>query len=193
MLCQACHQFQPGTFICVDCRRQLRVASDRILPGGLRLVAAFQHSGPAITLVHHFKYRGLVGYADLVALMLAERLPALPLVPVPRALTRRLRYGIDPARSIAQRLARRLGVPVLSLLGGPVHSQRRAGGDHTRPASGFRLREVSRGPVILVDDVVTTGATLLSAVAAIGERNVHTVAAANAVPEVSSLSTRRPS
>ena len=187
MLCQACHQLQLGDFICAACRRRLRHASDRILPGGVRLVAAFQHSGPAITLVHNFKYRGLVGYADLAASMLAERLPALPLVPVPRALTRRLRYGVDPARCIADRLATRLGVPVLPFLAGPLHRRRRAGGDHARPVAGFRLREVPRGPVIVVDDVVTTGATLSSAIASIGVSNVHTATAANAVPGVSSL------
>lgn len=187
MLCQACHRFHPGTFICAACRRKLRPASDRILPGGVRLVAAFQHSGPAVTLVHHLKYRGLVGYADVVASMLAGRLPTLPLVPVPRALTRRLRYGVDPARSIADRLAVKLGVQVFPLLADPVHRRRRAGGDHRRAVPGFRLREIPRGPVIVVDDVVTTGATLLSAISSIGDSNVHTATAANAVTGVSSL------
>jgi predicted amidophosphoribosyltransferase len=187
MLCQACHRFESGNFICALCRSQLRPASDRILPGGVRLVAAFQHTGPAVTLVHHFKYRGLVDYADLVASMLAERLPALPLVPIPRALTRRLRYGVDPARSIAERLATRLDVPVFPLLVGPVHRRRRAGGDHTRPVNGFRLRGVPKCPVILVDDVVTTGSTLLSGISSIGESYVHAAAAANAARGVSSL------
>lgn len=187
MLCQACHRFHSGHLLCASCRQRLRVAPDRLLPGGVRLVAAFEHSGPAKTLVHHFKYRGLAGYAELTASMLAKRLPPLPLVPVPRALTRRVRYGVDPARALANRLGQHLGVPVLSLLQPPLHKQRRAGGDHNRAVTGFRLRQVPKGPVLVVDDVVTTGATLLSAISSIGESHVRAAAAANAVPGVSSL------
>ena len=186
MLCQACHRFHRGHLLCAECRQRLRLAPDRLLPGGVRLVAAFEHSGPAKTLVHHFKYRGLAGYAELTASMLAERLPPLPLVPVPRALTRRVRYGVDPARALADRLAHHLGVPVLPLLQPPLHKQRRAGGDHSRAVTGFRLRQVPKGPVLVVDDVVTTGATLLSAITSIGESRVRAAVAANAVPGVCS-------
>ncbi len=193
MLCQACHRFHSGHLICARCRQQIRLASDRLLPGGVRLVAAFEHSGPAKTLMHHFKYRGLTGYADLAASVLAERLPQLPLVPVPRARTRRIRYGIDPARALADRLAHHLGVPVLSLLQPPLHRQRRAGGDHSRVVTGFRLRHTPEGPVLVVDDVVTTGATMLSAITSIGEKHVRAVVAANAVPGSTSLRATKPS
>jgi predicted amidophosphoribosyltransferase len=193
MLCQACHRFHSGHLICARCRQQIRLASDRLLPGGVRLVAAFEHSGPAKTLIHHFKYRGLAGYADLAASVLAERLPQLPLVPVPRARTRRIRYGIDPARALADRLAHHLGVPVLSLLQPPLHRQRRAGGDHSRGVTGFRLRHTPEGPVLVVDDVVTTGATMLSAITSIGENHVRAAVAANAVPGSTSLLATKPS
>ena len=126
----------------------------------------------------------MTGYADLTAAMLAERLPPLPLVPIPRALTRRVRYGIDPALALADRLARHLGVPVLPLLRSPLHKERRAGGDHSRVVAGFRLRKIPKGPVLVVDDVVTTGATLLSAITSIGESRVRAAVAANAVPGV---------
>ncbi|MEE9178555.1 MAG: hypothetical protein V3U46_09010 [Acidimicrobiia bacterium] len=193
MLCQTCHRFHSGHLICARCRQQIRLASDRLLPGGVRLVAAFEHSGPAKTLIHHFKYRGLAGYADLAASVLAERLPQLPLVPVPRARTRRIRYGIDPARALADRLAHHLGVPVLSLLQPPLHRQRRAGGDHSRGVTGFRLRHTPEGPVLVVDDVVTTGATMLSAITSIGENHVRAAVAANAVPGGTSLPATKPS
>ncbi|HIC97956.1 MAG TPA: hypothetical protein EYP11_06135 [Aquificaceae bacterium] len=126
----------------------------------------------------------------LAAVALAARLPPLPLVPVPRSLSRRWRYGIDPSRLLARRLSRHLGVPVWDLLVPPLHGPRRAGGDHDRPAPGFRLRSPPRGPVIVVDDVVTTGATLMSAVAALGSRKVALVASVTAVAQVSSLPSR---
>ncbi len=192
MLCQACHRFRSGHLLCACCRRQLRVASDRLLPGGVRLVAAFEHSGPARTLIHHFKYRGLGGYADLAASVLAERLPRLPLVPVPRARTRRIRYGVDPAHALADRLADRLDVPVLPILQPPLHRQRRAGGDHSRVVTGFGLARVLDEPVLVVDDVVTTGATMLSAIASIGENHVRAAVAANAVSGATSLPASKP-
>lgn len=178
MLCQACHRPAP-TLLCRHCAGDLRSASDRVLDGGIRVVAAFEHEGPARALVHGLKYRGLVGYADLVADALAARAPALPLVPIPRVWSRRILYGIDPAGEIAVRLARRLQVPVWDILVPPLHGGRRAGRDHRRAAPRFRLRSLIEGPVALVDDVVTTGGTVRSAARALGAANLGLVLAAN--------------
>lgn len=186
MICQACHRLGGGGgILCADCMRRMRPAADRLLPGGLRLIAAFEHVGPARALVHHLKYRGLVQYGDLVASVLVPRLPRVPLVPVPRALTRRIRYGVDPARILADRLAAEMGVPVLPLLETPIHSRRRAGRDHRRPVATFRLRRLPAVPVAIVDDVVTTGATMLGACRSIGASRVHAAVAANAVSAIS--------
>lgn len=191
MLCQVCHRLTPNRLLCDRCRGQMRRAPDRILTGGVPVHAAFSHDGPARALVHHLKYRGQTGYAGLIAATLAHRLPRLPLVPVPRVLTRRVRYAIDPAKVIAQRLADRLGVPVLDLLGSAIHTRRRAGGDHRTPVTPFSVRRQPDAPVLLVDDVLTTGLTLERAVETIGSEMVRAAIVANAVPEVSSL--RRPS
>lgn len=187
MLCQACRRFSSAVMLCRGCRREMRPVPDRVLPNGLLLVAAFEHSGPAKSLVHHLKYRGLAGYADLVAATVAPRLPRLPVVPVPRALSRRLRYGVDPARVLARRIGAHLDVPVIDALTPPLHAPRRAGGDHSRSSPAFGLRLRPDTPVIVVDDVVTTGSTLISATNALGERWVHAGVAANAVAEVSTL------
>ena len=119
----------------------------------------------------------------MVADALASRLPALPIVPVPRALTRRLRYGVDPTGEIARTLAKRVGVPVLDLLVAPLHTTRRAGRDHARSVSGFRLKATCPSLVMVLDDVVTTGSTIVSAAESIGGRRVALAVAANVVPE----------
>lgn len=168
----------------------MRPAPDRILPGGIPLLAAFDHVGPARALVHNLKYRGLTDYAALIAGLLAPRLPRLAVVPVPRALSRRLRYGIDPARVLATALARALATRVIPALAPPVHARRRAGGDHAASVPVFRSVKQLREPVFVVDDVVTTGSTLRSACAAIGPQLVAAAVAANTVSEVTSL--RRP-
>ena len=116
MLCQSCHAVSRG-FLCVRCRAQLRPAPERILDGGIRLVAAFEHEGVARELVHGLKYRGMTSFADLVVETVSSRVPHFPVVPVPRTWSRQLRYGIDPAREIGMRLARAMGVPLVDLLG----------------------------------------------------------------------------
>jgi predicted amidophosphoribosyltransferase len=185
MLCQACHRFAPG-FLCARCRANLRPAAERILEEGVRLVAAFEHTGVARDLVHDLKYRGLTRFADLVVEMVAPRVPRLPIVPVPRTWSRQILYGIDPAREIGLRLARALDVPLWDLLSAPIHARRRAGGDHSRPAPELRGRGLPECPLVLVDDVVTTGATVRSAVKTLGLSRLALVVAANAADMVSS-------
>lgn len=146
-------------------------------------MAAFEHSGPARALAHHLKYRGLDGYARLVAVTLAPRVPDGPLVPVARALSRRLRFGIDPALLIALHLSAETAQPVYRLLRPPLHSRRRAGGDHRMKVPVPHVRKRTLEKVVLVDDVLTTGATLEAAVSAIGVDQVRAAVVANAVTD----------
>jgi len=152
------------------------------------LYAAFEHEGAAKTLVHHLKYRGVTVYAEVVADALESRVPALPLVPVPRAWSRRIRYGVDPANAIATALGRRIGVPVVPVLRPRLHTRRRAGDDHSRPVPDFSVRELGDPEVVVVDDVVTTGATIVAAACGLGRHRVRMAVAANVVSTVSSLS-----
>ena len=184
MLCQACSRFTSNWLTCSGCRRRLKPASDQLLAGGVLLVPAFEHTGPARTLIHHLKYRALIGYADLVAEVLVDRLPRAPIVPVPRVLSRRVKYGVDPAQLLAERLARRIDVPVVNLLATSYHTPRRAGGDHSVPVRPPAIKSRPDRPIILIDDVVTTGATLRACIEAIGSDRVVCVAVANAVPTV---------
>ena len=136
--------------------------------------------------MHGLKYRGMTSFADLVVEMVSPRMQALPVVPVPRTWSRQLRYGIDPAREIGLRLARAKDVPLLDLLAAPLHAPRRAGGDHNRPPPELRMAKAISGPVVLVDDVVTTGATVRSAVKTLGSDRIALVLAATLADTVSS-------
>ncbi len=139
-------------------------------------------------MVHLLKYGGVLVYAEISAERLAGRLPELPLIPIPRAVSRRVRYGVDPALIIARAISRRTGQPVVRALAPRLHTTRRAGGEHPSASGRFRLRRAVQGPSILVDDVLTTGATILEAANSIGGEQVRMAVVANAVPEVSSLS-----
>ncbi|MFQ5947441.1 MAG: hypothetical protein ACE5KX_01090 [Acidimicrobiia bacterium] len=145
--------------------------------------SALRHAGAAKILVHRLKYQGLLAAADPLAGAMVTRLPscAAVLVPVPRVRVRRWRYGVDPAVELATAVGLRSGLPVLELLAVPWWSSRHAG--RARRRRGLAVfAPVGAAPAgsVLIDDVLTTGATLASAAVALGGgvRNAVTATAA---------------
>lgn len=133
--------------------------------------------GAAASIVHALKYDGWPAVAGDIADRLARL--AWPrdvideramLVPVPLASSRFRERGYNQSERIANRLAERWHIPVVA----DVLARGRATESQTRLTPGERVRNVSgafrttpdastrlRGAhVIIVDDVVTTGATL---------------------------------
>ena len=146
---------------------------------------------PADTLVHALKYEGWRELAPLMGrAMAAVALPPLPLggrrvvVPVPTTRERVRRRGYNQAMLLASCVAERLGLDLVDGLlrtrGGATQvalhpSQRRA---NVRGAFQAReeARPVLRGVyVLLVDDVLTTGATAVAAAAELALAGVSEV------------------
>lgn len=141
--------------------------------------SAFLHEDPARKLVHRLKYQAmpLVGIGRVLAPLLPRGAAAL--VPVPRVTLRRWRYGVDPAFELAASLAAASGLPVVKALRAPIWVHRRAGGaGQTHGTPRFRLAVVVPPQAVLVDDVVTTGATLRAAAAVTGITTAVTLTSA---------------
>jgi predicted amidophosphoribosyltransferase len=91
----------------------------------------------------------------------------------------RLRRGFDPAGLIASALARELGVPVVRVLRRKMRYA--AAKSLSRPARwrstrrAFVARGRVRGTVLLVDDVLTTGATASACALALAEAGATSV------------------
>lgn len=173
--CAGCGE--PGSWFCVSCRNECEPVAQG---GRIAVRAAGAHAGPLQAAVRRLKYGGEPGLAHdlgaLVALELArdlargERVDAI--VPVPLHRSRARTRGYDQATLLAEVVAAQTGLPLRRALhrirgGRPqVELDRTARAANIRGAFMAEAGSLRGLRVALVDDVVTTGATLLDAAAA---------------------------
>lgn len=189
-LCPACGgPAGAGRALCAACRRELRWLGPAPLRRGELLVwAPLAYVGPAGALARALKFRGAVRLAEAMAAAVAANAPPglladAALVPVPLHPARRRRRGFNQAERLARALASRTGLAVHDCLErrGPRGTQvGRSRADRERAIEGVvRLRRGVAAPAaaVLVDDIVTTGATLEVCARALGEGGTRRVTA----------------
>jgi ComF family protein len=152
--------------------------------------------------MHRLKYGGLTGLAGLAAEPLERAFREAPegwraaaaLVPVPLHAVRRRERGFNQSELLASELSARLGLPVQPLLRRRLPTARQVGlaaAERRRNVSGAFHVPLELAPLcrnrclVLVDDVLTTGATLDAAARALagaGANPVLGLAAARALP-----------
>lgn len=149
----------------------------------------FVYAGAARDAVHALKYLGVSAVAGVMAQAMAECLTKWPpqevvaLVPVPLSGPRRRSRGYNQSEALARELSRLSGLPLLNGLlvrGKTAPPQARAADEEARRANvadafAVRRREDVGGPLILVDDVMTSGATLDACAMALCEGGHDTV------------------
>lgn len=181
-LCVACGAHAgPAAPLCPGCRARMRP-----LPtGGGWLQAVFAYEGPAGALVRALKFGGRAALADAMAAQMAANAAASMLrgvlVPVPVHAAHRRRRGVDHTRALAHALAVRAGLPLCECLvraGDPRPQVGRARAERIAgPAGAFVLCAEPPPRALLVDDVVTTGATLAACSAALHSGGCTQIAA----------------
>lgn len=183
-LCGACRQdlTPPEPPACGRCDGRLGARRD-LCPScagrlfACRLIrAATAHRGPAASLVHAFKFRGLPSAARAAGTVMAREMGRRPglsgfdaLVPVPLHPRRLRERGYNQAEILAREVGAMTGLPVLTILerrrwAAPSWSVGRLG-RKTALAGTFAVRagcEKSAGGsrLLLIDDICATGTTL---------------------------------
>ncbi len=169
-VCPACDEPRSAgdALLCASCARGLSARSR------LRAVhTAIAYDGTGMELVRRFKFEGRRDALEVLVARLAERVADLrfdAIVPVPRHRARVRSEGSDPVHTLARALARRTGVPLASRALGraratPPQTGLSISARKANVAGSFRARpNALRGlRVLLLDDVATTGATLVEA------------------------------
>lgn len=181
--CGGCGDY--GSILCGSCRGSFQLPSrveDRfvvadagvLIGDALRLgVAALAYEGPTRRALLQLKYGGGTRLAGPLAAAAAPALRGLisisgraSLVPVPLHADRRRARGYNQAALIADALARLVGLPVAAVLdrarstGRQHHLDRAQRLANLRAAFEVRVAVGLPARAILVDDILTSGATL---------------------------------
>lgn len=194
MLCADCRRHLPGIVsrcyrcgtvteyyaTCVSCRKQSPLK---------RVWAATHYETDARQAVHQLKYTRARAAAKDMAVHMAQQIKLVTdepwvIVHAPTTSGRVRQRGYDQAHYIAKELARQLHCPAASLLERQTnqHQVGQSGTSRRRQMVGaFRVAKpavVQKTNILLVDDVLTTGATLEAAAKALRAAGATQVCAA---------------
>ena len=186
-LCWSCGaSASRGRALCDACRRGLVfLPREPVVLSGVRVWAPLAYEGPGRDLVRALKFRGALSLArEMSALVVASAPRDLlcgDLIPVPLHPVRQRRRGFNQAAVLAEAIARATGLAISDCLRrrgpGPPQVGRTRGARLAGPAGSIEARARVPPTALIVDDVVTTGATIAACAAALQQAGTVDLAA----------------
>ena len=167
-----------GRMLCPDCEKALPVPEkekqSKKISGLAVCLSPLYYTGDVRQSLHRYKFQGAAAYyriyAELMAACVREHGLTADLVTwVPLSRKRLRRRGYDQARLLAEEVAGRLGLPgeqtLEKIRNNPAQSGTAGAEERQKNVLGvYRAVTSFAGEhVLLVDDIVTTGATLSEA------------------------------
>ena len=163
------------TDLCHDCRQSAEVftRAKRKIPFVAHWTALWYYKDNVRKSIHRFKFYGFQHYANIYGRLLALRLDSESLTDVdmvswvPISGLRKLKRGYDQSRLLAKAVAKELRVTPLPVLRKIRHTKPQSSltGESFRRANvsgAYKVVDMERiagKRILLLDDVVTTGAT----------------------------------
>ncbi len=180
--------------ICPRCAASLpRTAAEDVktVPGCQGCLAPLWYRDGAVEAVHRYKFRGGQDHAPLLGAMMAQCLaerweePLDAVTWAPLSYPRLRERGYDQAGLLAYEVGMRLGLRVVPLLEKVRNAPPQSGLEDERERranvrGAYRVREGAHCAglrLVLVDDVITTGATLSECAGALREAGAASVVA----------------
>ncbi|MDB5186478.1 MAG: putative Phosphoribosyltransferase [Candidatus Saccharibacteria bacterium] len=174
--CYCCKKVDSESSVCKNCRHKSYLRHVWI---------ASEYGGVAKELVYDLKFNRVKAAARPIGVLMAELLPYFPeeviVVHIPTATSRRRQRGYDHAELIARNVAKERGLrhaTLLARLGQARQVGSRRQIRHEHMARAFRIQKpylVRGAHILLVDDIVTTGATLEAATRVLKEAGARTI------------------
>jgi ComF family protein len=181
-------------YLCTVCFYQIELASDQYCMAKsldlqhhpLTAWGIMNHESPLRSLIHHFKYEGRIDIGKWLGRQLGDRVNAQGwvidgIVPVPLHSKRLFKRGYNQSTIIANSISKVIGKPVMNtLVSRAIHTTTQTSKTklerQQNVAHAFAcIQELSLESknLLLVDDVCTSGATLMACSAVLQSKGAH--------------------
>ncbi|MEI8143516.1 MAG: ComF family protein [Candidatus Berkelbacteria bacterium] len=163
--CFGCGRISDDGKVCPNCRKRLNISFDAIFVGT-------HYLGLPLQMIESLKYLGYRDLAEIIGEMMIRRIllsafdyKKFVVTAAPLHISRKNERGFNQSELIARYIAKRLGLEYQDLLIKKIKTERQVGLTREKRLENVReVFEARKGVIgkniIIIDDVVTTGATL---------------------------------
>lgn len=181
-------------YLCPRCANEMegyKAGESQI--GDIKAFSLYKYDGPIKSIITGYKYGGRKWLSGFIGGEMGKKLASLParidcICNVPLHEKRRKTRGFDQSEEIARRISEETGIPYIAALRRTRNTKTQTKLNEAQRRENikgaFESAERVSGNVLLVDDVLTTGATALECAGVLkeaGAENVYVMTFARAV------------